>query len=230
MLPVSIHATLAGGDFFGWLNLPVIPSFYPRHPRGWRHRKFVVPGVHAGVSIHATLAGGDLRKPSHLFHSSTNVSIHATLAGGDEGVPFALCSASEFLSTPPSRVATEVEIYPMNGTERFYPRHPRGWRRSQIMGSAGLFSCFYPRHPRGWRLAGFEVLPCVIHRFYPRHPRGWRRYVRKLHRRAIFVSIHATLAGGDPVCGYAVPLMWLFLSTPPSRVATGCPSPFLSDS
>ena len=55
---------------------------------------------------------------------------------------------------------------------------------------------FYPRHPRGWRRR------MQWHRrhersFYPRHPRGWRR---KRCTRAARKS--------------------LFLSTPPSRVAT----------
>ena len=34
-----------------------------------------------------------------------------------------------FLSTPPSRVATVFVETPPNGMIRFYPRHPRGWRR-----------------------------------------------------------------------------------------------------
>ena len=79
---------------------------------------------------------------------------------------------------------------------------------------------FYPRHPRGWRLAGDndlnlfhnvsihatlaggdgESVPVlqVRRRFYPRHPRGWRhQYLDKPMQ------------------------MSRFLSTPPSRVATG---------
>ena len=80
--PVSIHATLAGGDarlgrcmltsvcFYprhprGWRLSSALPSgtasgFYPRHPRGWRQvGKARQIGV-VDVSIHATLAGGDL--------------------------------------------------------------------------------------------------------------------------------------------------------------------------
>ena len=33
---VSIHATLAGGDVTTYLGVITRPSFYPRHPRGWR--------------------------------------------------------------------------------------------------------------------------------------------------------------------------------------------------
>ena len=81
--------------------------------------------------------------------------------------------------------------------------------------------------------------PC---RFYPRHPRGWRLVPLRNGKKAQSVSIHATLAGGDT---RTVPRLlnnmrfyprhprgWrlagrhlgrhgqMFLSTPPSRVAT----------
>ena len=57
-------------------------SFYPRHPRGWRPKSLQDVPYKSAVSIHATLAGGD-------------VSVSAF------GRP-----AAQFLSTPPSRVAT----------------------------------------------------------------------------------------------------------------------------
>ena len=56
--------------------------------------------------------------------------------------------------------------------------------------------------------------------FYPRHPRGWRLRVAVKPQLCIFVSIHATLAGGDQKnMGLPIPAC-MFLSTPPSRVAT----------
>ena len=58
------------------------------------------------VSIHATLAGGDL--PRSALHAGSCVSIHATLAGGDIEDSAIHVTAEEFLSTPPSRVATSV--------------------------------------------------------------------------------------------------------------------------
>ena len=85
-LKVSIHATLAGGDcgppsFFSGYR-----SFYPRHPRGWRPPAFFCCASIRLVSIHATLAGGDR---------------NAFIAPGQHVV---------FLSTPPSRVAT-AKVY-----------------------------------------------------------------------------------------------------------------------
>ena len=60
---------------------------------------------------------------------------------------------------------------------------------------------FYPRHPRGWRQTAAASPFSGMH-FYPRHPRGWR------HRDDVNVTYQ-----------------WqVFLSTPPSRVATFCKS------
>ena len=81
--------------------------------------------------------------------------------------------------------------------------------------------CFYPRHPRGWRLATVLSLSGTALRFYPRHPRGWRPALASILQESLkflstppsrvatrctqpctlhfYVSIHATLAGGDAV-------------------------------
>ena len=103
-------------------------SFYPRHPRGWRHvlaqierfrikflstppsrvatiRRTTIFEIDTVVSIHATLAGGDACVSVGDAYFSI-VSIHATLAGGDLRVCAPLAHVAGFLSTPPSRVAT----------------------------------------------------------------------------------------------------------------------------
>ena len=59
--------------------------------------------------------------------------------------------------------------------------------------------------------------------FYPRHPRGWRRVCACAGRGKESVSIHATLAGGDRIEGKEKWTTRMFLSTPPSRVATRSP-------
>ena len=170
-----------------------------------------------------------------------------------------------FLSTPPSRVATRRRPLSRPHRPRFYPRHPRGWRCG-VGDSPPLYFVFlstppsrvatrlflrpapghrrfYPRHPRGWRPAIGEKYVLQQVRFYPRHPRGWRpaqngfamliqgvsihatlaggdpRYQLTTDGPPV-VSIHATLAGGDGGVGDSPPLYFVFLSTPPSRVAT----------
>ena len=147
------------------------------------------------------------------------VSIHATLAGGD--------------------------VQPGSGhsaRHRFYPRHPRGWRLLPEK-LAHTIHGFYPRHPRGWRRRGAHRLPsrtdvsihatlaggdapAVIfwrsrHCFYPRHPRGWRRSQPFFwDAKMLFLSTPPSrVATVRLAVGHAAPLA--FLSTPPSRVATG---------
>ena len=101
-----------------------------------------------------------------------------------------------FLSTPPSRVATGKPVFVRPRTHRFYPRHPRGWRPwLDDLAKPRLFVSIHAT------LAGGD---------------GGRRY----EAGPAGVSIHATLAGGD-----LRPLTYsyhraMFLSTPPSRVAT----------
>ena len=63
--------------------------------------------------------------------------------------------------------------------------------------SPGCKSRFYPRHPRGWRREPRRVCLQVADRFYPRHPRGWRHCGVVSNQPLRRVSIHATLAGGD---------------------------------
>ena len=124
---VSIHATLAGGDWLARLLPTSALRFYPRHPRGWRRIKFRLLAVSRHISIHATLAGGDTSRrskehPKQYFYPrhprgwrhtesdppkiTEDISIHATLAGGDPSVSVIFTWFPVFLSTPPSRVAT----------------------------------------------------------------------------------------------------------------------------
>ena len=170
--------------------------FYPRHPRGWR------------------LAGdNDL----NLFH---NVSIHATLAGGDgESVPVLQVrrrfyprhprgwrhqyldkpmQMSRFLSTPPSRVATGGRGGASQRLLGFYPRHPRGWR-PLVAASASHHSMFLSTPPSRVATTPGSPRSSSHFRFYPRHPRGWRPGHDFSWPRVDKVSIHATLAGGDPL-------------------------------
>ena len=101
-----------------------------------------------------------------------------------------------FLSTPPSRVATQRAGKRSIYRTRFYPRHPRGWRRYEVRDiHAGLGVSIHAT------LAGGDV--GVYYYTYAQD-----------------VSIHATLAGGDKDVDVGIERAGWFLSTPPSRVAT----------
>ena len=239
VLAVSIHATLAGGDNDKrWERFQRHCNFYPRHPRGWRlpininaanQRVFLstppsrVATTGAGyrhptnqISIHATLAGGDRSScssrgqlfgflstpPSRVATPCADalapllgISIHATLAGGDRSSCSSRGQLFGFLSTPPSRVATPCAdaLAPLLGISIHATLAGGDLRRISQTFPRGDF---YPRHPRGWRPPSGSRYSQRGY-FYPRHPRGWRR-----------------LASSMPTS------ILLFLSTPPSRVAT----------
>ncbi len=80
-----------------------------------------------------------------------------------------------FLSTPPSRVAT-LEMCGLAAEDyaSFYPRHPRGWRRT-----TGLITQDGQNVSIHATLGGGDDHSAqykkIIERFYPRHPRGWRQ-------------------------------------------------------
>ena len=147
-----------------------------------------------------------------------SVSIHATLAGGDRICANQQHDEQQFLSTPPSRVATRLAFFLIHHIQCFYPRHPRGWRRTgycislvdgvvsihaTLAGGDGdgqpraVLSCgFYPRHPRGWRLT-MSMLSSRQPQFLSTPP---SRVATIIFFDVFFnahVSIHATLAGGD---------------------------------
>ena len=123
---VSIHATLAGGDF---------PSLSVLH--------------YLHVSIHATLAGGDFAsnalKLSSVTFLSTPPSRVATMLMDAENPVFFL-----FLSTPPSRVATVV-LHVNDDWELVSIHATLAGGDVGLPYPAAYFICFYPRHPRGWR-------------------------------------------------------------------------------
>ena len=191
------------------------------------------------ISIHATLAGGDKNKAKE--YTMNEISIHATLAGGDEPDTIREKESKIFLSTPPSRVATSSPAALPSPPPNFYPRHPRGWRR----GADGETRPHRKISIHATLAGGdTEILRDVTQwlQFLSTPPSrvatGRKNPVERLEaisihatlaggdgrdteeRQQIIISIHATLAGGDAYCdSESVPDL-IFLSTPPSRVAT----------
>ena len=151
--------------------------------------------------------------------SQLNVSIHATLAGGDRMPLRSYTSRRQFLSTPPSRVATAWDMTYDYWVQGFYPRHPRGWRQA-----LGFVADKYKRVSIHATLAGGDAykaeVPYPLSGFLSTPPsRVATKNIYKIDKYKE-VSIHATLAGGDEKMPLIVFQTLLFLSTPPSRVAT----------
>ena len=192
------------------------------------------------VSIHATLAGGDDRlgvdAEAEAMFLSTPPSRVATTLGGDY-----IWHLKLFLSTPPSRVATCYTGDFRSRRTRFYPRHPRGWRRAgnarhHRAGDVSIHAtlaggdtrayieyvggkCFYPRHPRGWRPAPayHQLTPCWFLSTPP------SRVATTLLKSAMvdnFAFLSTPPSRVATAVGADAQRRVMFLSTPPSRVAT----------
>ena len=82
LICVSIHATLAGGDWEVTSRWKMQGSFLSTPPSRVATFTVIRMILIVNVSIHATLAGGDRWNPRFLLDCH-QVSIHATLAGGD---------------------------------------------------------------------------------------------------------------------------------------------------
>ena len=193
---VSIHATLAGGDC-SMFRLPSATAMFLSTPPSRVATQnfqglmddfvFLSTPPSRVATLESAIVDGDgngflSTPPSRV----ATVNLYINSVGG-----------SVFLSTPPSRVATLAGRPGFCIQVRFYPRHPRGWRRG---GGAGIVTVevFLSTPPSRVATPGAPRRLCHQNR----------------------VSIHATLAGGDGWETAILQPIGAFLSTPPSRVAT----------
>ena len=216
---VSIHATLAGGDLVNFRLCRQTDRFLSTPPSRVATHSFAIV-LFPEISFLSTPPSRVATSKFSLRSVSGHVSIHATLAGGDNGRFKRIVIDRMFLSTPPSRVAT-IQLFT-------YWQPKRVSIHATLAGGDGfqhlcriIFDVSIHATLAGGDGGGDADCwyQCVC--FYPRHPRGWRRWhIRKQHAND-YVSIHATLAGGDKVRVTGIRMTSQFLSTPPSRVATG---------
>ena len=107
-IPISIHALREEGDPRKGKDQSHRSDFYPRPPRGGRPREQMPLWMPARISIHA------LREEGDTFTG---------LDGKYQGI---------FLSTPSARRATPGHGNKSGAVRDFYPRPPRGGRRSSM--------------------------------------------------------------------------------------------------
>ena len=102
---ISIHAPLAGSDEYA-INTPNgDDDFYPRSPRGERHRDGLTA---AKPSLFlSTLPSRGATSNEGIFNNHRKISIHAPLAGSDQAMKPINTIQISFLSTLPSRGATD---------------------------------------------------------------------------------------------------------------------------
>ena len=108
-----------------------------------------------------------------LKYPKRKISIHAPREGSDlygcTGQP----NEGVFLSTLPARGATYTII--TDSETRYISIHaPREGSDNSAMGSSCTPVNFYPRSPRGERRSGLHSRYILLDHFYPRSPRGER--------------------------------------------------------
>ena len=191
---ISIRTLREEGDYPQRSVGGVHRDFYPRPPRGGRHRLFVdeshfykflstpsarrathepdeLPGGFF-ISIHALREEGDFRlfiqKPRQFL-----ISIHA-LRGEDDFQPLRFVEPTGY----------------------FYPRPPRGGRRAAgSKGGHGHCISIHALREEGDAMMPGKARPRLD--FYPRPPRGGRRVYPQCRAPQRDISIHALREEGD---------------------------------
>ena len=121
LIDISIHAPLAGSDDPPYVLCSRRSDFYPRSPRGERHRG--QDGRQMRMEFLSTLPSRGATGTSSRAAQAGGISIHAPLAGSDT---ISVCS-----------IPTKSD---------FYPRSPRGERRWPLWlgGVLGVFLSTLP--------------------------------------------------------------------------------------
>ena len=209
-------------------------------------------GDHAAplISIHALREEGD----SSISFSKrrARISIHALREEGDNRCSRPNSQSRKFLSTPSARRATMSGLLSNLANADFYPRPPRGGRRSQASakkynsaisihalreeGDAERTSCkceryvhFYPRPPRGGRLS--QCSHSRRHGTFLSTPSARRATPFGLPVPCCSANFYPRPPrGGRPIKTTCDPSLHAFLSTPSARRATpfGLPVPCCS--
>ena len=191
--------------------------FYPRSPRGERHRLTICARLILVISIHAPREGSD------LLEGQAMVAVQNFYPRSPRGERLPLVDAHTsklfpFLSTLPARGATPSAPTADGREQNFYPRSPRGERHNQLLAFCNRLP-FLSTLPARGATPRPSAVPVDSWYFYPRSPRGERRQrpvdvlrpflflstlpargatcYRCFRRRQCPISIHAPREGSD---------------------------------
>ena len=169
---ISIHALREEGDMLADVaDGRADQNFYPRPPRGGRHRRDAKASGRKSISIHALREEGDAGALGTAYAS--NISIHALREEGDPGAAVHCGQDAEFLSTPSARRATasgglqkalknisihalreegDAMLFFSGSKHRKFLSTPSARRAtSWVVQCFAPLADFYPRPPRGGR-------------------------------------------------------------------------------
>ena len=172
-----------------------------------------------GISIHALREEGDGRL-RYFGHQAEIISIHALREEGDDKHALVVKLLKIFLSTPSARRATGLVADIGDVLGHFYPRPPRGGRRS--LGVSTLYYAEISIHAlreEGDRTA--HGISNAAYRFLSTPSARRATGADEGIRQAQAISIHALREEGDVTDSARSPMILSFLSTPSARRATG---------
>ena len=133
---ISIHALREEGDIaFAVFHL-IQKNFYPRPPRGGRPAQ-VFRHLYSFINFYPRPPRGGRRQLLPATQGRNMISIHALREEGDAKQAQCQLHRSIFLSTPSARRATSMWSVCRYRWRNFYPRPPRGGRRSSVLHFAG---------------------------------------------------------------------------------------------
>ena len=217
LFKISIHALREEGDTLATSSVEKTANFYPRPPRGGRHRSLQCSWQWSRYFYPRPPRGGR-RRSGGGWKGWRDISIHALREEGDT-----------------------MALSPAGYKSDFYPRPPRGGRHvSRVTGLARFRISIHALREEGDPTVWPYALP--LGHFYPRPPRGGRRggggtqthkYIflstpsarRATGQSPVFftvfcISIHALREEGDHPLGNVFYGQNAFLSTPSARRAT----------
>ena len=164
---ISIHAPREGSDaevrHFPASSL----NFYPRSPRGERQ-------------------AGTKKEPKN-----PTISIPAPREGSDWTSACRSPLSGLFLSTLPARGATYIRKAVILAVRNFYPRSPRGERRTTILAMRTFFASFLSTLPARGATRNPQTAAGNGYHFYPRSPRGERQ--REYAKQIPYIPFLSTL-------------------------------------
>ena len=215
---ISTHALREEGDP---CRLPLSKrssDFYPRPPRGGRPTAPL--DTHVELVFLPTPSARRATSTPSTRCSPATISTHALREEGDGVTATPDRGDQQFLPTPSARRATARCCSPRPAAPYFYPRPPRGGRRSGGTEPDG----FQKISTHALREEGDPIQPLgteVQHDFYPRPPRGGRprRSAACSRRRCDFYP--RPPRGGRRTSGPSGRRSSRFLPTPSARRATG---------
>ena len=155
---ISIHALREEGDATArkWTTRPT--HFYPRPPRGGRPT-CQMPVLRHCAYFYPRPPRGGRREHPESFEQPVCISIHALREEGDFDLSKISMMDMIFLSTPSARRATFLKYRLIHQLYHFYPRPPRGGRRTLAV--ANLAVHIFLSTPSARRATGKPTRPAA---------------------------------------------------------------------